>query len=57
MLASSGLVGPSALSPTLIHSALGQLRDTLANSDELRSLLVAAVVLLLREEDDDGRSG
>jgi hypothetical protein len=36
------------LSPTLLHSALGQLRDAVSRSDDLRMLVAALLGELLR---------
>ncbi len=57
LLSSEALLQQAGLSPTLVHSALGQLKDAVAGSDELRSLLVGLLGLLLADEDDDGRAG
>jgi hypothetical protein len=54
-LAASDFLNRLALSPTLIHSALGQLKDVLVSSDELRAVAASLLALLLEEEDDDGR--
>lgn len=53
-LAASDSLNRLALSPTLIHSALGQLRDALTSSDELWTVATSVLALLLADEDDDG---